>query len=105
MLIVLSSLVNYTNQLFLLCWSRYLLFDIHSFDLGSYHLLYQCGKLIGSHHALVALALCAYRHCSIGLLLLTNDDKEGDSFELVIADFPANLLVTAVNLSANIAII
>ena len=60
---------------------------------------------VGGHLSLVAHTLLAHRYEVVALLLLTHDEQEGDTLELVVANLAANLLITQVNLTANIAII
>ena len=65
---------------------------------------YVLGKLGDGHRALVALALNTNRDLALSLLLLTDDEQEWDTLELVVANLTSNLLVTLVNLYAYIGL-
>ena len=54
-------------------------------------------ELLYGHGSLFATTLLAHTDKALGLLFLANDDHEGNTFQLVVADFTAQLLVTQVD--------
>ena len=74
------------------------------FDFGINQVVDVCCELLDGHSALVAFALYTNRYLALSSLLLAYDEQERDTLQLVVTNLTANLLVTLVNLYANICL-